>query len=205
VAIVKNGGGVQVTAIDNNQEIMDVYKRLHPNDTCIVGDAHQYILERYEEFDFIWTSPPCQSHSKMNKATRHKLRRYPEMQLYQEIIFLQHFFKGKYVVENVNPYYKPLIPAREMGRHLFWSNFEFTDFDVKRPAGFINQASLAGKKALMEWLGIYYDEVIYYGNNHCPAQILRNCVHPLVGEHIFNSRNSGDQVDLFKEIENERR
>jgi len=123
----------EVTAIDNNQEIMDVYKRLHPNDTCIVGDAHQYILDHFEEFDFIWTSPPCQSHSKMNKATRHKLRRYPEMQLYQEVIFLQHFFKGKYVVENVNPYYEPLIPARKMGRHLFWSNFEFTDFDVKRP------------------------------------------------------------------------
>jgi len=187
----------QVTAVDNNPEIMEVYKRLHPNDICIVGDAHQYLLDHYQEFDFIWSSPPCQTHSKMNKATRHKLRRYPEMQLYQEILFLQHFFTGKWVVENVNPYYEPLIPARKMGRHLFWSNFNFTDFDVKRPSNFINQASLAGKKALMDWLDIHYDEVIYYGKNHCPAQILRNCVHPLVGEHIFNARFTDVQSELF--------
>lgn len=179
--------GCEVTAVENHQKIADVYKRLHPNDTVIVGDAHEYLLEHHAEFDFIWSSPPCQTHSKMNKATRHKLRRYPEMELYQEIIFLQHFFKGKWVVENVNPYYTPLIKAKKMGRHLFWSNFDFEEFDVARPKGFINMANLAGKRALMDWLGIHYEENIYYGTNHCSAQILRNCVHPLVGEHIFKS------------------
>jgi DNA (cytosine-5)-methyltransferase 1 len=45
------------------------------------------------------------------------------MKLYEEIIFLQHFYKGKYCIENVTPYYEPLIPAQKVGRHLFWSNF----------------------------------------------------------------------------------
>lgn len=179
--------GCDVTAIELDPRIAAVYQRLHPNDTVIVGDAHEYILENFDKFDFIWSSPPCPTHSRMMKATRHNLKRYPDMKLYQEIILLQHFFKGDWVVENVKPYYDMLIPGKLMGRHMFWSNFSFEHFDVARPKGFINKANLAGKKALMDWLGIHYEENIYYGNNHCPAQILRNCVHPLVGEHIFKS------------------
>jgi len=100
---------------------------------------------------------------------------------------LQHFFKGPWIVENVVPYYEPLIEAKKIGRHLFWSNFVFEAEDVKRPANFINMANLAGKKALMDWLDIHYEENIYYGGNHCPAQILRNCVHPKLGKQIFDA------------------
>jgi len=183
----KNWLNCDIVAVEQDERIAKVYSRLYPHDQVIVGDAHEYLLEHYQEFDFIWSSPPCQTHSKMNKATRHKTRHYPDMGLYQEIIFLQNFFKGKWIVENVNPYYEPLIPAKKMGRHLFWSNFEFTYFDVSRPSGFINLSNMAGKQALMDWLGIHYEENIYYGSNHCPAQILRNCVHPLIGNHIFNA------------------
>ena len=49
--------------------------------------------------------------------------KYPDMKLYQEIIFLDNFFEGKYVVENVIPFYTPLIPAKKRGRHLYWTNF----------------------------------------------------------------------------------
>jgi DNA (cytosine-5)-methyltransferase 1 len=121
----------------------------------------------------------------MVKATRHKTARYADMKLYEEIIFLQHFFKGLWIVENVVPYYQPLIEAKKIGRHLFWSNFDFEAQDVERPKGFINKTNLAGKKALMDWLGIYYEENIYYDGNHCPAQILRNCVHPELGKQIL--------------------
>jgi DNA (cytosine-5)-methyltransferase 1 len=176
-----------VTAVENHPEIAEVYKSLYPEDVVIVGDAHQYLLDHFSEFDFIWSSPPCQSHSKMNKATRHKLRRYPDMSLYQEIIFLQYFFKGDWVVENVKPYYEPLIKAQEIGRHLFWSNKRIPFFEIKQPRDFINKANLQGKKEMMDWLGIHYEKNIYYGNNHCPVQILRNCVHPELGNHVFKA------------------
>lgn len=181
------GDSHEITAVENHQDIAEVYAVLYPSDKLIIGDAHEYLLNNFAEFDFIWTSPPCQTHSKMNKATRHKTVRYPDMSLYQEIILLRNFFKGKYVVENVVPYYEPLIPGRKMGRHMFWTNIDFHNFDVDRPSGFINQSSLEGKRILMDWLGIHFEKNIYYGNNHCPAQILRNCVHPLIGEHILNS------------------
>ena len=123
----------------------------------------------------------------MIRSGRNRKPRFPDMKLYEEILFLKHNFKGRYVVENVKPYYKPLIDGKLMGRHMFWSNFDFEDFDVPRPKNFITQSTLAGKKALMDWLDIHYEENIYYGSNHCPAQILRNCVHPEVGKHIFDA------------------
>jgi DNA (cytosine-5)-methyltransferase 1 len=183
----KNWKDCEVTAVEIDTRIAAVYQRQHPQDNLVIGDAHEYLRQHYASFDFIWSSPPCQTHSKMAKATRHKLRRYPDMTLYEEIIFLRHFFSGLWVVENVVPFYTPLIPGKRLGRHMFWANFDFEVCDVPRPQGFINRADLAGKQALMDWLGIYYEENIYYGNNHCPAQILRNCVHPKVGEGIFNS------------------
>lgn len=177
---------VEVTAVEWAPEIAAVYERLYPEDSVKVTDAHQWLLDHFQDYDFIWSSPPCQSHSRMRKFTRHSLRTYPDLSLYQEIIFLKNFFKGGWVVENVVPYYDPLIPGRKMGRHIFWSNFHFPDMEIPSPPNFINKCNVAGKRAMQEWLGIHYEENIYYGNNHCPAQILRNCVHPLVGKHILD-------------------
>jgi DNA (cytosine-5)-methyltransferase 1 len=180
--------GCQVTAVEADQRIAAVYQRQNPDDVMVIGDAHEYLREHYAEFDFIWSSPPCQSHSRMNKATRHKSRGFPDMTLYEEILFLRHFFEGRWVVENVVSYYEPLIPASNtIGRHMFWANFEFEAEDVPRPKGFINMSNLAGKKALQDWLGIHYEENIYYAGNHCPAQVLRNCVHPDLGLQIFTA------------------
>lgn len=187
--------GVDVTAVEMNDKIAKVYAKGNPHDNVVIGDAHEFLLKNYQDFDFIWSSPPCQTHSKMNKATRHKTRRFPDLRLYEEVLFLQHFFKGRWVVENVQPFYKPLIEAKSVGRHLFWSNFDFDVDDVKRPKGFINKCNVAGKKELQNWLGIHYKENIYYGKNHCPAQILRNCVHPKVGEGIFNAAISSITPD----------
>ncbi len=184
----KHWKNCDVTAVESNEKIAAVYQRLNPTDTVIIGDAHEYLRVHYAEFDFIWSSPPCQTHSKMAKATRHKNRKFPNMKLYEEILFLRHFFKGKWVVENVVPFYTPLIePSEKVGRHCFWSSYRFSASDVKRPSNFINMANLKGKKALMDWLGIQYEENIYYAGNHCPAQVLRNCVHPDLGLQIFNS------------------
>lgn len=183
----KSWGDVYVTAVEKNKEIAAIYQGLFPNDKVIVGDAHQYLLDHYTEFDFIWSSPPCQTHSRMMKATRHKKRRYSDMTLYQEILFLTHFFKGKWVVENVVPYYKPLIePTQITGRHCLWSNFTIGTFEQANHKNFIKAESPKEIQSLKDWLGIQYDGNIYYEDNHSAAQVLRNCVHPKLGLYILD-------------------
>jgi DNA (cytosine-5)-methyltransferase 1 len=117
--------GVEVTSVEYEPKIAAQYKELYPNDDLIVGDAHEYLLDHYREFDFIWSSPPCQTHSKTNYFTNEirKRSRYPDMSLYQQIIFLNQFCKGKFCVENVIGYYEPLIKPTKIGRHYLWSNF----------------------------------------------------------------------------------
>ena len=182
----------QVTAVEYTQKIADVYKTQHPDDEVVVADAHQYLLENYSNFDFIWSSPPCQSHSKMIKSGKNRKPRYPDMKLYEEILFLQQNYKGLWIVENVVPYYKPLInPTKQVGRHLFWSNFDFDVDEVKSPDNFINMTTVEGSNKLKEWLGIHYEGNIYYEGNHCPAQVLRNAVHPLVGKQIYDVATRG--------------
>lgn len=179
--------GVDVTAVEYNEKIANVYKQHNPVDKVIVGDAHNYLLDHYDEFDFIWSSPPCQSHSRMIRSGKNRRPRYPDMKLYEEILFLKHNFKGKWVVENVKPYYEPLLPAKEIGRHLFWSNCDIECDDIPSPTNFINKTNTQGAMELKKWLGIEYEGNIYYEGNHCPAQVLRNCVHPDLGLQVFNS------------------
>ena len=183
-----------VTAIEYDQKIADIYQDQNPFDELIVStDAHKFLLENYQDFDFIWSSPPCQSHSRMIRSGQNRKPRFPDMRLYEEIIFLKYSAPDVlWVVENVVPYYKPLVePSTKVGRHLFWSNFEITAEDVKRPTGFINLGNKVGAEKLKRWLGIDYEGVVYYDGNHCPAQILRNAVHPKIGLHILNDAQKG--------------
>lgn len=174
---------VEVTAVEYREDIAAVYKDYFPNDTVIVSDAHQYLLDHYEEFDFIWTSPPCQTHSRARmwgfKNNRKVEKKYPDMKLYQEIIFLKHYFGGGYVVENVNPFYEPLIPpTKEMGRHLFWSNFRIFNTEIK-------EADI-NKGTRDEWSKLHGFDLSKYKINSRKDQIYRNCVHPETGLHILN-------------------
>lgn len=83
---------VDVTAVELNPEIAKIYQDFFPNDKVIVGDAHEYLLNHFAEYDFIWSSPVCISHSKIRRAScmsdrgQHKPI-FPDMSLYQEIIF----------------------------------------------------------------------------------------------------------------------
>jgi DNA (cytosine-5)-methyltransferase 1 len=177
-----------ITHVELNSEIAGVLASRKPKREVIVADAHQFLLDHYKEYGFIWSSPPCQKHSKMNKFTRHNMVRYIDGKLFEEIIFLENYFKGKWVVENVVPYYKVYGNPVKIGRHLFWSNFEITPLlnPPTSPKDMMNLATVAKKKIMMDWLGIHYDKNIYYDGNHCPVQILRNCVHPVLGQHVFN-------------------
>ena len=95
-------------------------------------------------------------------------------------------------MENVIPYYTPLVaPTATIGRHIMWSSAPVSALegieDIKSPPDFINMTNVAGMRKLQEWLGIYYEKPVYYEGNHCPAQILRNCVHPEIGKKVFDS------------------
>lgn len=172
----------EVTAVELDEKIANVYKDLYPNDNVIIGDAHEYLLKHFKEFDFIWTSPPCQTHSSFRQNIGVKFRGvepvYPDMKLWQEIIFLQANVQCKWVVENVKPYYQPLIkPTTELQRHLFWSNFEITEkefiTDKIRTAQIPDLQKLHG-----------FDLSNYKLSNK--RQVLRNCVLPELGNHIFD-------------------
>ena len=119
-----NGDEHEITAVELDPELARMYQERFPNDTVIVADAHQYLLDHYKEFDFIWSSPPCPTHSKVRFANTKAKAVYPSMVLYEEIIFLDNYFQGKYCIENVVPFYEPLIPAKKRGRHLYWTNFQ---------------------------------------------------------------------------------
>ena len=197
----KDWEGVEVTAVEMEPDIAGVYQSQHPNDTMVIGDAHEYLLAHFSEFDFIWSSPPCQSHSRMIRSGRNRKPRYVDMKLYEEIFLLAHDFKGLWVVENVVPFYDPMLNPKRIGRHMIWSNFDIPPMaQVPEFKNFINRQNLTAKKEMMDWLGIHYDKNIYYGTNHCPTQILRNCVHPDMGLHIFNAamnpNSKAGQVEL---------
>ncbi len=176
----------KVTAVENNKEIAKIYQDFFPNDNVIVGDAHQFLLENYKEFDFIWSSPPCPTHSVLNYSI--PIKRYACMIVYQELILLKSWFKGKWCIENVKPYYEPLIkPSVELGRHFFWSNFdipkkEFNNIDVARStteelAEDLNFPIPRGTKARL---------------------LLRNCVNPKIALHIFKCAFKNKQEVLIK-------
>lgn len=176
------GNEHKVTAVEIDPDIAQVYKDRFPNDNVIVGDAHQYLLEHYDKYDFIWSSPPCQTHSSFRHNICARFRgtekKYPDMSLYQEIIFLQHNCNCKWVVENVNPYYDELIAAKKVQRHLFWSNFPIIDKEIEQDN--IREAQIP---ELQKLHGI---DLSNYDLKE-KRQLLRNCVHKKLGEYIFNS------------------
>jgi len=175
--------GHEVTAVEYREDIAAVYRHYFPDDALIVGDAHQYLLDHYKEFDFIWASPPCQTHSRARmwgfRNSDKVEQKYPDMKLYQEILFLKYYYDGFWVVENVKPFYEPLIfPSIQLGRHLFWSNFNISKIAVKEAD--INRGTRG------EWSKLHGFDLSGFRLNSRKDQIYRNCVHPETGLHILN-------------------
>lgn len=178
----------EIVAVELNPVIADINRDFWPNDTVIVADAHQYLLENYKEFDFIWASPPCPTHSQVgrlrafnehNAATgQYSPAKYPNMTLYQEIIFLKHYFDGKWCVENVVAYYEPLIKPTVFGGHWFWSNFSFPIYGTES-RGMGNKENLQERS---KKLG--FDLSKYKGIDKRLA--IRDCTEPELGKHILD-------------------
>ena len=199
---------IEVTAIELDDELARMYKQRFPNDIVIVADAHQYLLDHYKEFDFIWSSPPCPSHSRARywsssnyETTTNPI--YPDMKLYEEILFLQHYFKtGKYVVENVIPYYEPLIIAKKRGRHLYWTNFNLpNDLNDRKIQICAGKDEL---KRLCEFHNII--DISNYKGEQSLVKIARNLVDYESGKtilevalSIFNGNNL-NQKSIFDEM-----
>lgn len=168
-----------VTAVEINGKILDMYKERFPFDKVVIGDAHEYLIKNFAKFDFIWSSPPCQSHSRTNYFLKGKgIFRYPDMKLYQEIIFLSQFFEGFFCVENVIGYYKPLITPTKIGRHYLWTNFKLSNIpqpkdDIGRMNGKVQKAN---KKHITE----------------------RNAVNAELGLHVLNSAMGIHKQRSFK-------
>lgn len=171
---------VNVTAVEINEEIARAYKDNFPDDNVVVTDAHQYLLENFDKFDFIWSSPPCQTHSRARYwGWSGKNPVYPDATLYQEVTLLRHHSECKWLVENVEPYYDPWIqPDKRIDRHLFWSNFQIGNF----VASYKVDIHKSGKKPYEDAYGFNLDEY----NIERKDRKLRNCVHPEIGKYILD-------------------
>ena len=193
---------VEVTAVEWDEVLAEMYQERFPNDKVIVADAHQYLLDHYQEFDFIWTSPPCPSHSRARWWAHGKNGKspiYPDMTLYQEILFLQHHFEGKYVVENVVPYYDPLIPAYKRGRHLYWTNFILPNVLSDRKVNIC-----AGSEEVDKLCEFHEYDFRRYKGEQSFQKIARNLVDYEAGRTILETalgiirKKDQKQIDMFE-------
>lgn len=193
---------VNVTAVEINQEIADIYRDHFPEDKVVVADAHEYLREHFQEFDFIWSSPPCQTHSQIRNIAGVGRGQsdpvYPDMKLYEEIIFLRQAFEsswrswqGEFCVENVNSYYDPLITPQEIERHYMWASFKIPNVDVE-PKN-INHMRNADKK---HGFNLQYYEL----KQQRKGTILRNAVHPKIGKAVLEAAKKGIKQDTLEEI-----
>ncbi len=189
------GNEHSITAIENNPKIAKIYQDFFPGDKVIVMDAHEFLLNYYKAFDFIWSSPPCPTHSRMNFLHNVKgiEREYPDMTLYQEIIFLKTWFKGKFCVENVISYYEPLILPQKIAGHYFWSNFMISDFPTRKKVRNDKGMTL---KVKMEMKDLQIKD--FYGYEGDKRTLINNAIEPELGLHILNESKKNIQGDLFK-------
>ena len=186
-----------VTNIEINGELVDNLRINFPNDTTIRYDAMSYLKNHYHEFDFIWASPPCQTHSRLNRINSEKYYRneYVDPSLMQIIIFLQSNFEGGWIVENVRPYYGEFFNPTVIGRHCFWSNYDITHLDYQPKNHKWFDLSLS---EFVDLFGIKLQKNIYLGKSHSPSQVYRNAVCPqLANELILRYRKKTKQLKLF--------
>ena len=182
---------VEVTAVEYDPKIAAVYQEFFPDDEVIVTDAHQYLLDHFDEYDFIWASPPCPTHSRMRtlKVAQGCDVVYPDMNLYQEILLLQNWFKGKWVVENVITYYDPLVKPQISNNHYFWCNFIISKLkNTKRGIRGQEKEFLINKG--------FFDLSNHNISESLKMQVLRNCVEPELALHIFNMAFKERQVTI---------
>tara|TARA_B100001250_G_scaffold301887_1_gene263608 strand:- start:476 stop:1120 length:645 start_codon:yes stop_codon:yes gene_type:complete len=195
------GNDHEITAVEYDENIAAIYKDFFPDDKVLVEDAHDYLLNHFKEYDFIWSSPPCPTHSRMRfKAYCNGKGKalFPDMKLYEEILFLKQYTKStkiKYAVENVKSWYKPLVEPQIMGRHYFWTNFEIPNIKFKSNSTGNNKGMTLQKKMLLKGYNIT-DWHNYKGDKRT---LLNNAIEGELGLAILESSQLEKQFNIFKE------
>jgi len=195
---------IEVVAVEWDEELAKLYQERFPNDTVIVADAHQYLLDHYQEFDFIWSSPPCPTHSRARYwaiGANGKSPTYPNLNLYSEILLLDYHFKGKYVVENVIPYYEPMLNPKKRGRHLYWTNFNLPN-SLSNRGGKLKEAK-TNSESLKHYNSFHDYDFTKYKGKQLILKIGRNLVDYEAGKTIFETalgiirKSNIKQTELF--------
>jgi DNA (cytosine-5)-methyltransferase 1 len=179
---------IEVTAVEYDPELGRLYQERFPSDKVIVADAHQYLLDHYKEFDFIWSSPPCPTHSRARYwafGANGKMPIFPNMILYEEIIFLEYHFKGKYCVENVIPYYEPMLNPIKRGRHLYWTNFKLPNILSNR--GNKLKEKDTNSESLNHYNNFHDYDFTKYKGEQLVLKIARNLVDYEAGKTILQT------------------
>lgn len=196
------GNDHDITAVEINPKIAEIYKDFFPNDNVIIADAHEYLLNHYKEYDFIWSSPPCPTHSRtqimsvlsesLNAGCSNRKAIYPDMSLYQEIILLKHFapLNCKWVIENVKPYYDLLIDGIEIHRHVFWANFQLSNMQKKDKR----------RHEKVNEIGDMYGFDIKKYSGIDKRKTLRNMVNPELALHILNHAIDSNYKDDSEQL-----
>lgn len=179
----------QVTAVELDERIAAEYARRYPRDTVLVEDAHRHVLDRAGEYDAVWTSPPCPSHSRMARSVAARTGRdlNPDPRLWAEIRHLRATVQ-LYVVENVHTYYAPpILPDLVTQRHYYWASEVPMMLTPEVPARWH-----AHKKGTEEYAEAYGVPPIPPGVVRDRRGVLRNAVLPreglMVAMAAFRSR-----------------
>ena len=181
----------QITAVEYDPNIVKMYEERFPYDEMIIADAYEFCEDHYTEYDFIWASPPCQTHNKSMYRPNVK-KRMPDFKLYEMIFFLQQWCECKWIVENVEVIDEVIRHNSQVGRHLIWCNFLIPN--KKFPKSYKTKTYIGsdGKKhnggladlSLAELIKLHKINIKI--SHPLKRSILRNCVDYRIGKYILD-------------------
>jgi DNA (cytosine-5)-methyltransferase 1 len=169
-----------VTAVELDPQVAAEYARRYPQDTVLVEDAHAYVLEHAHEFDAVWTSPPCPTHSRLAPSVAARLGHElePDPRLWEEIEHLRDL-GVRYVVENVHTYYEPPIaPDLVTARHYYWCSAAPVMLTPLSVVG------LTKRRSADEYAASYGLPPLAAGSVRDPRKAMRNAVVPFEGLEV---------------------
>lgn len=210
--------GHEITSVEFNPVVVKIYRKRFPLDRILVQDVFDFLRDKnnnLNDYDFIWASPPCQSHSQMQKFNPSKITRPPIPDLtavYGLKFWLQQNYSNFYVIENVQPYYKvPIKPTVKLGRHLFWSNFsilpkifphKFLGTNKHGKIGGVMREDYNHQIEKMMLIDIKKELAESFKGKKLRT-VVRNCVDPKIGKYILRQVHTPELLSYLEMAQNE--